>query len=58
MHGDRIKGNRHKFLLGIRKQFSLLRTIKHWNKLLREVVECPSLEVVKTWLETAMDYLI
>ena len=57
MHGNRIKGNRHKFLQeefhqDIRKKFSLVRTIIHWNRLLKEVVESPSLEVVKTCVET------
>ena len=47
-----------KFRLDIGKKFSIVRVVMHWNRLLREVVNAPSLEALKTRLDGALSSLV
>jgi len=60
---DRTRRNSFKlkevrFRLDIRKKFFTMRVVKHWNRVPREAVDAPSLEVFKARLDGALSNLV
>ncbi|KFZ47874.1 hypothetical protein N321_11678, partial [Antrostomus carolinensis] len=56
--GNRFKLKEGRFILDIRKKFFTVRVVRHWNRSPKEVVDAPSLEVLKARLDEALSNLV
>jgi len=52
--GDELKLKHRRFFLNIRKCFFTARVTEHWHRLLRDVVESPSLGIFKSCLQMVL----
>ena len=58
MRGNDFKLEERRFRLDIRKKLFTVRVVRHWNRLLSEVVNVPSLEVFKARLDGTLSNLV
>jgi len=56
--GNGFKLREGRFRLDIKKKFFTMMVVKHWHRLLREVMEAPSLETFKIRLDGALSNLL
>ena len=58
MRGNGFKHEKGRFSLDIRKKIFNMRVVRQWNRLPREVVDAPSLELFKARLDGTLNNLI
>ena len=58
VNGLKLKETFKRFRLDIMQKFFIVRVVKQWNRLPREAVDTPSLEVFKTRLDGALSNLV
>jgi len=58
MRGNGLKLHQGRLRLDIRKSVFTERVVKHWNRLLKEVVESPSLGVFKKRVDRAFQDMV
>ncbi|KFO57480.1 hypothetical protein N302_03524, partial [Corvus brachyrhynchos] len=55
-NGFKLKQDR--FRLHIKKEFFIVRVVRHWNRMPREAVDAPSLKMFKARLDGALSNLV